>query len=255
MPVVKFPAAMDGITARRFGSTSTFDPLSLSPYIWLQAAAANFYTDAGTTLVSADGDLIYRWADISGNSRHWNQATSGNRPTYKTNIVNSKPAARFDGTNDYLGVTVSGLSGASTVWCVLKLVNDPSSTGSGGCWNTSSASGGNNHYPYTDGTIYDGNFSSARKTTANPTPSLSSTFRRYCVVSSSSQWTSYLDGSQLYTTATNTPQYTGSMMLGTSDASNYWMLGDIVEWFWMNSEATSQNLTDMDSYFATRYGL
>jgi len=227
-----------------------FDPLSLSPFLWLQSDVANLYTDAGTTHVSADGDLVYRWADISGNGRHFNQTTSGNRPKYYSGIINSHPAVRFNGTSSYLQYAPT-VSGASTLWVVLKIVNDPSTTGSGGCW--SNGSGSNSHYPFTDGTIYDGTWTNSRKTTVNPTPSLSSTFRRYCVVSDAGEWSSYLDATQLYTTGTNTTAYPTTLYLGSSDISNYWLYGDVCEFFWMNAKATSQNLSDMDGYLNTRY--
>lgn len=48
-----------------------------------------------------DGDSISSWADSSGNGRTLTQSLTL-RPTYKTNIFNSLPAARFDGSNDRL---------------------------------------------------------------------------------------------------------------------------------------------------------
>src|SRR5574343_1369214 len=49
-----------------------------------------------------DGDAVATWEDSSGNNRDASQATGANRPTYKTNIVNSLPVVRFDGSDDYL---------------------------------------------------------------------------------------------------------------------------------------------------------
>lgn len=59
------------------------------------------YTDAGSTLVSNDGDVIGRVADKSGNNNHANQTTADSKPLYKTGIKNGLSVARFDGTDDY----------------------------------------------------------------------------------------------------------------------------------------------------------
>lgn len=64
------------------------------------------YTDAGTTAAS-DGQSVYRWADLSGNSNHANQSTSSLRPVWRETWWNSRPAVEFDGTDDILEVTSS----------------------------------------------------------------------------------------------------------------------------------------------------
>lgn len=48
--------------------------------------AAQVYTDAGTTPVASSGDLVYRVDDLGGSSVHLNQATSGSRPVWRTNL-------------------------------------------------------------------------------------------------------------------------------------------------------------------------
>lgn len=62
---------------------------------------ATLYTDAGTTPVASDGDLVYQANDyVSG--LHVSQASSGNRPVYKTAIQNGLSVLRFDGASDSL---------------------------------------------------------------------------------------------------------------------------------------------------------
>lgn len=64
---------------------------------WLDFSdPSTLYTDAGITNVSADGDLIYRAADKSGNGHHYNQGSSSLRPAYKTGIQNGLSAALFN---------------------------------------------------------------------------------------------------------------------------------------------------------------
>lgn len=66
--------------------------------------------DAGTTPVVADG-TIYQINNRTG-SAHAVQTSASLRPVYKTGIVNGKPVARFDGSDDYLdaALDVSGYS-------------------------------------------------------------------------------------------------------------------------------------------------
>jgi hypothetical protein len=63
-----------------------------------------------TELVLSDTNAVATWPDLSGNSNDITEAT--NRPTYRTNIQNSLPVVRFDGTNDRLS-KVGGITGIS----------------------------------------------------------------------------------------------------------------------------------------------
>ena len=60
------------------------------------------FTDAGSTQVTADADLIYQANDKSGSGNHVVQATAASRPLYKTGIQNNLSIARFDGADDFL---------------------------------------------------------------------------------------------------------------------------------------------------------
>jgi hypothetical protein len=66
--------------------------------MWLKA-------DAITGL--NDGDAVTSWSDSSGNSVNASQATAARKPLYKTNIINSLPVVRFDGTDDTLSINLS----------------------------------------------------------------------------------------------------------------------------------------------------
>lgn len=61
----------------------------------------------------ADGDAVTRWPSL-GNSQVQNMTprstTTGHRPTYKTNIVNGVDIIRFDGSDDGIQATPTGLS-------------------------------------------------------------------------------------------------------------------------------------------------
>lgn len=218
-----------------------------------------FKADAITGL--SDGDPVATWEDSSTNNRDATQSTAGNRPLYKTGIVNSLPVVRFDGSNDYLitsGVAgfLSGLS-AAEVFLVVKVNADPAAAdGSAGLW-AMTGSADNTAFPYTDGNVYDGFGSSVRKSTGNPTLSLASTFRLYNVVSISGEWTSYVDGTQHFTTGTNTVSFgAGDGYLGTSVALGSIVLaGDIAEFFLFNAKLSTADRQAMNAYIATKYGL
>lgn len=65
------------------------DPLTLSPYLWLDAERDDVNYN--------DGDAVGTATDWSGNGRDLTQAAAGKKPTFKTGIVNSKAVYRFDG--------------------------------------------------------------------------------------------------------------------------------------------------------------
>jgi hypothetical protein len=84
--------------------------------------AAWFRADA---LALTDGAAVATWADSSGNGRDGTQGTAGQRPVYKTGIVNGLPVVRFDGVDDNLAVDAlaslfNGNDAPGSVFAVLK---------------------------------------------------------------------------------------------------------------------------------------
>lgn len=168
-------------------------PNSLSDLkLWLKA-------DALTSI--NDGETVTTWSDSSGNGYDLTQSNSSYKPLYKTNILNSMPGIRFDGSNDSLQNTAFVNSAALTgdpplsVFMVFKRNNSKGSlsfTGSnaGGLWadsydynagSVSSASlAGYKIYVYTkspgtinpNGKIYKNGSLSVSGYTNNPTPNI-----------------------------------------------------------------------------------
>lgn len=66
-----------------------------------------------------DGDLIAAWPDSSPNANNATTLSVGNRPTFKANALNGKPALRFDGSNDVLNLD-SNVTMASTAFVVMR---------------------------------------------------------------------------------------------------------------------------------------
>ncbi|MDJ1471482.1 T9SS type A sorting domain-containing protein [Xanthocytophaga flava] len=74
--------------------------------LWLRADNIT-NTPTGTTISS--------WADASGRGSNATQATTVNRPTYISNSgISSKPAVRFDGSNDLMTITSSNILNGNT---------------------------------------------------------------------------------------------------------------------------------------------
>lgn len=71
------------------------------------------------SLSLSDGSTVTTWTDSSGNGNTLSENT--NPPTYKTNIISTKPIVRFDGVNTVLSATgvMQGLT-AYTALAVLK---------------------------------------------------------------------------------------------------------------------------------------
>lgn len=98
---------------------------SATNVIWLKADR-NVYNDAGTTPAS-DGDNVYQWNDLSGNSKDATQSSPGKQPEYVTNIINGFPVIRFSpsGNKCLLSTTVS-TGNAASLWVVASYSALPS---------------------------------------------------------------------------------------------------------------------------------
>lgn len=213
-------------------------PTSVNAWGWYKADA----------LTAADNDTITTWTDSSGNARD----LTGGTGIYKTGILNSLPIVRFDGVDD--GYTVPDLSAltAGTAFVLVKIdVDPPGSPGQTGIWRLQTAASAS-HYPYTDGVIYDGAGSTTRQTVGDPTPSLSSTFRLYCVRSATNDWKAFLDGSQLFTTSTNTVGFSSTPNLGRNSDGNA-LDGDVAEFVIYDSALSSTDRQDVEAYFTAKY--
>lgn len=221
-----------------------------------QPAILALRADLGVTLVSSE---VSAWADQSGNARHFSQGTGSNRPTLDT--LSGQAAIRFASASAQRldGPSFVGVSTAAHAFVVMKVVADPAAGGAGGVgglWRFGQEGVGEDVVPFTDGTIYDGFASTVRKTTVNPTPSLASATRVYEVVSASGEWTNKLDGSQLFTTGTNTVAWNAVARIGGGTTiATVCMNGWIAELLVFGSKRTAAQVTQIYGYLNNRYGL
>ncbi|MDQ3640479.1 MAG: hypothetical protein M3450_03125, partial [Actinomycetota bacterium] len=217
------------------------------PRLWLRG-------DEITGLAS--GDPVASWLDRSGHHNDGSQGTAARRPTWHSGVINGHPVVRFVGTeNDWLDLPdfASAFTEAE-VFCVVKVVADPP----GGVGNTSGlwrfgSSGSLTHYPWTNGNVYDDCASTTRRDAGNPAPSLAS-WRTLNISSKAGEWIYRLDGTTLLTDATNTVGWSPAPLLGTSDAANYWLDGDVAELIIFPRVLTTSERTAVQDYLNTRYG-
>lgn len=86
------------------------------PYI----SNLSLWLDAARITGLNDDDKVAQWNDLSGNGNNATQATEAAKPTYKVNILNSRPVVRCDGTDDWMTLSGITIANAFTVFWVAK---------------------------------------------------------------------------------------------------------------------------------------
>lgn len=94
--------------------TSNFTPRSIPGVLWWYDAAS---------INQADGSTVQTWLDSSGNNNTLNQAVAGNKPLYKTNVIGTYPAVRFDGIDDILTSAAINLTSYNNITIIIIIVN------------------------------------------------------------------------------------------------------------------------------------
>lgn len=100
----------------------------------LQIANCQLWLDAAQITGLVDADPVTTWNDLSGNARNASQATSANKPTYRTSQINGLPVVRFDGTDDFMtaGSAANWVflhdAGGHTIYIVFEVAGDGAPT-------------------------------------------------------------------------------------------------------------------------------
>lgn len=184
------------------------------------------------TLVKKHGDVISStdWQDQSGYGRH---PTAVNSPTY-TIDADGFPGVTFAAASSQHFTLPNFLTGfpEGEIFIILKNVADPQLAGSEsktGIHRFGSHASDNDHYPYTDGVIYDGFGSNTRTGVYNPTTSLTS-FHRYNVSARQAgpptlgpdYWTIRINAESASNIFSNTVAWTTAPTLGKGIGSFYY---------------------------------
>jgi len=175
-------------------------------------------------------------------------------PSYNATGLNSLPSMDFNGTSNYMTVPNVGLGLTSAEVFIAGIRDaDPPTAPTSGFWFYGSQSGVDNHVPYADGNIYDTWGATARKTVGNPASSLASKFL-YNISTASGAWTARLNGTQIFTTATNTVGFRTAPLLGKSEGAYYYK-GKFGSHLLLNTVATTTQRTLINAYFNTKYAI
>lgn len=217
--------------------------------------AAWFRADDGASTV--DGTQPTKWLDRSGNGI---DGTRSGTPTWTKSAVNGKPAFLFDGVDDRFDLG-NIYSGAPSVYAigVCKIDADPSAADSAsGPWLGDTGTDGSfrDHYPWTDGNVYHGFGTTARKSAGNPSVSLA-TWHISEFSSAASDWQFRVNGASVFTTATNTVGLgaTPAIAYSLRGATTTYMKGYVGEVVAVKGVPSSALLARLQGYLAHKYGL
>ncbi len=193
---------------------SSFNPLSLSPLIWLTADPAYCFTDDGVTPALLT-EPIKRWVNRGSLGGFFTQATLGNRPTLQ--FVNGKYVVRTLGqTMTSSGIDMSAVTGATLSFLTKKNTGINNDEGGYAYFGT----GTNTLTNYSDTNLYDTFGSTARKTVLSPGPNWEQ-WSRYIVTTKANEWTARFNGSEIFTTATNTVGWQATITLFSGNVASF----------------------------------
>lgn len=217
-------------------------------------ATGNLDTTALTTFCGAGNGFVTTWYDQSGNSNNATQTTAANQPQIVSSgsviLENTKPTISW--LSGLSGLDFTTFSASSvTMFMVIKAKNDPALNQGDSGFVTFGTSVSLNHYPFIDSIIYEGSFSTVRQTVGNPTTSLAQ-LNLYNVLSKSGNYTSYLNGTQIFTTSTNTVGINSNPKIGSKSitAGMNAFLSELIIYPSDESSNRTGIQTNINSYYA-----
>jgi hypothetical protein len=227
---------------------------------WTPAALADLAIwFKGDDLVGAGGSSIPQWTDASGHSRNATQATSTNQPAVDAAALNGKNVClftsggvnqrRFDlpNLNSAFGTTSGSLIS------LIKATADPAADVATGP-QLLGASVSGELWPHTDGTIFNGAMSNARRNCGNPSTNLAA-WHIAGIRSATNDFQVWLNGLLFFSDGTNTVAWTSTPQLGAG-ASFGWE-GRIAEWVLVVPALTAggADWQKLEGYLAHKWGV
>lgn len=221
---------------------SSFNPLSVSPSLWLDAS------DVGSITSTGSPALVSQWSDKSGNNRHFTQATAANKPGTGMATLGGMNVVSFDETDFLMGPIHNSAVDNFAVTIVLFPTGRLGSTQvqqfplGNGAWATSGWSVSTAGYA----TSFIGwmrNGAAAELSTQVPLyePQVI-TFAR--VAGTVGLWVDDIKTSNVSTSAPSTPTISSWLGNPAAGASFTGHVGEVISW----SSATVQQALDMHAY-------
>ena len=218
-------------------------------------ALADLWLDGND--VTESGGLVTSWNNQGLDDHfHSHTATGTQRPTYNATDANfnSEPSLTFNGTSNFVADTSFNSTGLTEaeLFLVGKIDNDPPAA-SAQSGISLFGSGTTSHFPFTNSSIFESFGTTLRKSVGNPTDSLASPFI-YNIISQSGEFTANINGSQIFTTATNTVGWNvGFTRIGVSSGGSIFYDGEMVTWivfdFILSGEQRSELYTALESKY------
>jgi len=207
--------------------------------------------------VTADGsNRVSNWLDESGSGNSATQSSTGNQPALVSNAMYGKSVLHFDGANSALNVPYFLQSATAAEAFVVLRAASAQPGGNHGLW--SMGSNFRNAYPQTDGQIVDDFGSGNYYFSGTPVTPITDQ-HLYSVVSSSTEWTSRINGAIQFTTASNTVGFWPWPVIGSGGAvSGYGSTnfdGDIAEVLIYDHALSQADRDAVTAYCKAKYGL
>lgn len=196
--------------------------------------SGNLNTSVITSFVGSNSAYVTTWYGQKGVA-NLTQSTKANQPrivnagTLET--VGSRPAVRFlNASATYLNLAYIGTtSGATYANAVFKGAASPTST-NGPIFGDFGTDGNPDHFPYSDGSVYDGFARGNRLTVGAITPALTNA-TVLAIVSETNNYNLYTNNVSRYSSATGTSAInaTGHRIGSSSRSGGYYWDGHIME--------------------------
>lgn len=206
----------------------------------------------------AGNGFITTWYDQSGNNNNATQTTASLQPQIVSsgNIVTISSIYTIDfatSINQLNGLDVPSLSTLTQgeSFMVVRVKNDPPIGANSGFINFGT-SGSNIHFPWESGNIFDDFGCNTRRDTGNPATTLAQ-WNLYGVLTKTNNWTSRLNGTQLFTTGTNTVSFSSTPKLGSKIAAGG--MNNYITEFILYPSDQATNRTGIQNFIKNSYNL
>lgn len=234
------------VTSAGFTLTDLWLPSELATLeLWLK----------GDELSGSDGANIASWPDASGNSRNATQSTEADKPNLEVAELNGLNVVRFMNSNsEWLNLPnfLTGFS-AGTIFLVIKSAFEPNTNSAGAIKMGSSASA--DHWTNADNNWYSDFGSTVRKNIGNPATTLAQ-WNIIMLRSASADWKAFINGTQVFTTSSNTVGWSTTPFLGSGHPTNVQTFdGWIAEVVLLSEAVGTDDRQKVEGYLAHKWGL
>jgi hypothetical protein len=231
------------------------DPSSLAPTLWLDASVSGSLYDAtsGGSLVGSGG-TVRRWEDQSGNGNH---VTGSTGPTRSVNSINNRDSLAF--SSQILTRSTLNLSSATaaSLFAVIKFATSGNQiavafgtdASYGGLTLEANLRTGGSHSATFGSNAGASENSAVGGTVSNSTRSLGAVY-------GSSTGTLYIGGSSTATVSRSQSLNSSSgFSVGAFFSSGFALSGNICEIVYVPRAMTSSEISALQAYFATKWGV